>query len=350
MSEKPVIAAIDVGSGYTKWAVRDARGQLRTGAFISSAPPAMRSGHGEDHHSTACVTVDGVVHIVGPGCLTYCDPLMEIRGAAWSPDRTTYEALVLYALASIDERVIHHLVLGHAPESNLTDLSMYQGDVAVPVLADRGTTTRVTSVRLVSIVSPTAAALLGAAVHEPALLEHAGQTLVLQLGYSSLLFQAPDGAYTPAGTVMGGMFRVYEQLNRRFGFDSCSYARIPHVRFELAQTEAKPVWWSARYHDFNGELPTALPLLDVYLAEAMRRMGPLPLLHNVVVTGGAAPLLAKRFMRRYPDLPAPYVAPQPQYASVKGYLASAQAADLGIPPPSELRNKKRKDSSAARTV
>lgn len=321
MKDKRVIAAIDRGSGYTKWAIRTSRGELRTGVFISIAPLASKLGKGEGAE-IARVNVEGANFIVGPGCLTYHECFVDHRQVAWGHGRHVDQAAVAYCLAAMNEPVIDHLVLGQAPGYWIADLTAYEGNRIVPVLADRGKTTRTVAVRLVSVMNPATAAFLGASAHQPNLLEAREQTLLLQLGYSSLVFHGPKSAYTHSGTVMGGMLRVYDALNSHLGTSAHVPATIPHVKYELAQAGCVPLRWNGRELDFDGELAFALPQLDVYLAEVARRVGPLNEVRNVVVTGGAASLLARRKFFHQHCLPEPYVPPHPQFATVLGYLAS----------------------------
>lgn len=320
MRDQRVIAAIDFGSGYTKWAVSDATG-VRTGSLVSIAP--MDWGYGA-FRDVAWVNVRGVSLLVGPGCLDHYEPFIGHRGTAWSRLESTYEAVIRYALSATGVDVIHHLVLG-ASACASSDVTQFEGSVAVPELADGGKTTRKVRVELVSVVNPATGAFLGAAAHARTLLDDAGSTLLLQLGYSSLLFLAPNNAYTHTGAVMGGMLRVYNDLDRRFS------SEIPHARYERALQGTEPLRWNGRKQDFDGQLPFALSRLDVYLHEVMSQIGPLSGVRKLVVTGGAAPLLAPRLQHRYSGLPEAFVPPNPAFASVMGYLASAADTSRDAP-------------------
>ncbi len=341
MAFNPVVGAIDVGYGYTKYAIR-IDGVPTEDSFPSFAPTATGAAALGGTSSLSRlrvmqVDVSGKQYLVGHDSVLATDGRMErLRDAAYCMS-DTYHALTLAALAYMRQPVIDVLVLG-LPLSTLATYrahleKKYVGRHELPDSHTLGVerAVRGVDVRRVLVVPQPAGALMTAVREEPDLKKTTN--LVVDLGYFTMDFLCTTGmSPLPArsGAVEGGMSGFLDELHAAATKDYevlCpgllpGEFRMPHHQYERAMQTDKILRTSAGDLDLTKAIKTASSKLDQYLDMVAARVGNTDDILNVVLAGGGAELLQPRFKARFPRMRKLHTPKRPQFSIVQGFIAA----------------------------
>ncbi|MGH8437268.1 MAG: PRTRC system protein D [Pseudomonas sp.] len=340
MSISPVIAAIDLGYGYTKYAVRTA-GATVEDSFPSFAPTASGSQALGSHGALSKlrvvqVAVNGKKYLVGTDSVMASDGRLERHRDPAYCTTDAYHALTLAALSYMRQPVIDVLVLG-LPLSTLGTYreyleKKYTGRHEIPASDTLGIEAGPTTVdiRRVMVVPQPAGALLSlAGEHEDI---KSAANLVVDLGYYTMDFLCTNGLRPlPArsGAVEGGMAAFYDELHAAASLDYAKANpdlpgefRMPHHSYELALQRNRILRTSAGPLDLNNAIAAASLKIDQYLDAVAAKVGNTDDIINVVIAGGGADLLAPRFKVRFPRMRSLLVPKRPQFAIVQGFLTA----------------------------
>lgn len=347
----PVVAAIDVGYGYTKFAT-SVEGAVNEDSFPSFAPmatgaSALGGAAALSRLRVMPVEVKGKTYLVGHDSILATDGRMErLRDAAYCMS-DGYHALTLAALAYMRKPVIDVLVLGLP----LTTLATYRGHLEktysgrheLPETHTLGidSGTRTVEVGRVLVVPQPAGALMQAVKESQEL--RTTTNLVVDLGYFTMDFLCTNGmSPLPArsGAVEGGMSGFLDELHAGATKDYEKMCpgllpgefRMPHHRYEQALQTDRVLRTSAGNVDLTTAIKSASAKFDQYLDMVAARVGNTDDILNVVLAGGGAELLAPRFKVRFPRMRKLHTPKRPQFAIVQGYIAAgASLASAGKP-------------------
>lgn len=344
MAINSVVAAIDVGYGYTKYAVR-VDGAPTEDSFPSFAPTA--TGAAALGGATALsrlrvmqVDVNNKAYLVGHDSVLATDGRMErLRDAAYCMS-DTYHALSLAALAYMRQPIIDVLVLG-LPLSTLGTYrahleKKYQGRHHLPESHTLGIdrTERVVDVRKVLVVPQPAGALMTAVKEAPDL--QRTTNLVVDLGYFTMDFLCTNGmSPLPArsGAVEGGMSGFLDELHAAATKDYEKLCpgllpgefRMSHHQYERALQGDKILRTSAGDVELGKAIHAASSKLDHYLDMVAAKVGNTDDILHVVLAGGGAELLEPRFKARFPRMRKLHTPKRPQFSIVQGYLVAGSS-------------------------
>lgn len=340
MSASPIIAAIDLGYGYTKYALRTA-GAIVEDSFPSFAPTAsgtqaLGSNGALSKLRVVPVEVNGKKYLVGLDSVMASDGRLERHRDPAYCTTDAYHALTLAALSYMRQPLVDVLVLG-LPLSTLGTYreyleKKYTGRHVIPSSHTLGIESGPTSVEVKRVlVVPQPAGALIALSHDRDELK-ATTNLVIDLGYYTMDFLCTSGLRPlPArsGAVEGGMAGFYDELHAAASLDYAKANpdlpgefRMPHHSYELALQRDRILRTSAGPLDLNKAVGAASLKIDQYLDTVAAKVGNTDDIINVVLAGGGAELLAPRFKVRFPRMRNLFVASRPQFAIVQGFLAA----------------------------
>lgn len=336
----PVIAAIDLGYGFTKYSVQTG-GKTIEDSFPSFAPSASGAqalgGSGAlSKLRVVTVEVNGKSYLVGVDSVNASDGRQERHRDPAYCTTDTYHALTLGALSYMRQPIIDVLVLG-LPLSTLATYKelvekKFVGKLTIPAShtlgLDNGPST--VEIKRVLVVPQPAGALLSMASSHPDLKECTN--LVVDLGYYTMDFLCTNGMRPlPArsGAVEGGMAGFYDELHSA---TSQAYAkqfpdlkgefRMAHSNYEKAIQNGNVLRTSAGNLNLSESINLASSKVDQYLDAVAAKVGNTDDIINVVLAGGGASILAPRFQSRFPRMRNLLVPAKPQFAIVQGFIAA----------------------------
>lgn len=342
-SSSPVIGAIDLGYGFTKWAVKTDKGQTAD-SFPSFAPTASGTaslgGSGAlSKLRVVVVEVKGKKYLVGIDSVMASDGRLERHRDPAYCTSDAYHALTLGALAYMKQSTIDVLVIG-LPLSTLGTYrehleNKFSGTFEIPASHTLGLENGPTKVKInrVLVVPQPAGALLSLAGENQDLKE--STNLVVDLGYYTMDFLCTNGMRPQAarsGAVEGGMAGFYDELHNAASAvyskknpDLPGEFRMPHHKYEQALSNDAVLRTSAGPLDLTECIPMASIKIDQYLDVVAAKVGNTDDIINVILAGGGARILAPRFQSRFPRMRNILVPADPQFAIVQGYLAAGQS-------------------------
>jgi len=340
----PVIAAVDLGYGHTKYSLR-AGGATVEDSFPSFAPivngsVGLAANGGLAKLRVVQVEINGKRYQVGVDSVMASDGRLERHRDAAYCSTDAYHALMLAALSYMRQPHIDVLVVG-LPLNTLNAYREYlekkfTGKHDVPAShtlgVEAGPTT--VNVRRVMVLPQPAGALLSVVGDNPEL--KSTTNLVIDIGYYTTDFLCTNGLRPlPArsGAIEGGMSGFYDELQTLASEDykknipdvPAGYQfRMPHHEYEEAVQGSRILDTSAG--NLSRAINVACLKIDQYLDAIAAKIGNTDDIRNVVLAGGGAELLAPRFKARFPLMRNLLVPKRPQFAIVQGFLAAGVAA------------------------
>lgn len=347
----PVIAAIDLGYGHTKYSVQTA-GANSEDSFPSYAPTVAPGSTSLGANSALSklrvvqVEVNQKTYLVGTDAHMATDGRMERHRDPAYCTTDAYHALTLAALSYMHQPVIDVLVLG-LPLSTLQTYNKlieqrYTGRQAVPAShtlgLDSGPTT--IDVKRVLVVPQPAGALLSLTPDHPDLTDRNTTNLVIDIGYYTMDFLCTRGLrplLARSGAVEGGMASFYDALHAataaayaKANPDLTGEFRMSHESYETAIRRGKLLRTSAGTVDLSEPMRLAALQMDQFLDAVAAKVGNTDDILNVILAGGGAEILAPRFKARFPRMRNILVPENPQFAIVRGYIAAGQSLAAGV--------------------
>lgn len=329
---QPVVRAVDIGFGNTKYVAGVNGDEIRCASFPSLAYPTVRlsSLPGAERSRTIAIPINGLLYAVGPDVRLQADAFRATQLHDRYPQTPEYLALLRGALAMMREEVIDLLVLGLPVSSVAVQRS------AVERLAtgdhDVGEGRRVHVRRVLVVAQPQ-----GALVH------YAAQYGKLEsIAHEQSLIVDP-GARTFDWLVARGMRLVAKQshsLNRgvldmlqviagEISADiGTPYADLDAI--DQALRSAKRLLIYQRQLDLTPLLPIAHSVARQAVASMMQWIGADYAFQNIILVGGGAFLFKKALKEAFPRHKILEVR-DGLYANVRGFQLAGMNA-VASPP------------------
>ncbi|MBB6106454.1 plasmid segregation protein ParM [Paraburkholderia bannensis] len=325
---KTSVFAIDVGYGNTKYAYRAAGGSIATDMFPSLAPLAatLNLGHGDGTMTTrkvVTVTIDKIEYEVGPG--VPLNAVHGLTGRALAADYVTtdnYAALLFGAIHFAGVTHIERLVLG-LPVHNLKTYSdtlkeRFCGEM------DFGCG-RVTIDKVVVIPQPLGSLILASSTRGKNF-NPSDQHLVIDVGYFTTDWVYATGFTINnvlSGGTPGGASHIYQRIANLISLDEGEDCDCIEM-IDEALRERTTLRFFSKDIDLGPYLEKAEPVIAGVVKEIQRKVGKMPNVRSVILSGGGAALYASVLRRAFPRLIIEVI-DSPCIANARGYLLVGEA-------------------------
>lgn len=342
---KPIVRAIDVGYGNTKFVVlRQSGGETHCGLFPSIAPQASSTadlGAGIfQRRNTAVIEVNGVSYEVGKDAALAKD---ASYGRILDPDfalTDTYIALARGAMYYMGVDRIDVLVVGlpvNAHKSKSAELEKRMvGEHIIPALrTGGGAQTRVVKVDQVRVLPQPIGAFFDYSTRENRLQKMRKEmNLVIDPGYFTLDWVVAQGVKivdARSGAHSGGMSAVLatmgEAINRDIGEQLPDFNGID----EAMRFGTNPRFYGREY-DLAKYLPLGKDKARQFMAVLANKVGPAADIDNILLAGGGAEFFLDLVTEKFPKHNI-QITPDPVYANVRGFQFAGEtwASQSGTP-------------------
>lgn len=330
---EPIVRAVDVGFGNTKYISGTAGAEVRCASFPSLAYPSVRApgdGGGEKRRTVA-IPVNGLYYEVGPDIRLAADTFRSTQLHDRYTETPEYLALLRGALALMRVETVDLLVLG-LPVSAFAARRAFVEKLAVGN-HDVGNG-RSVLVRKVQVVAQPQ----GALVHYAA--QHCKLDVISQ--EQSLIID--PGARTFDWLVARGMRLVQKQshsLNRGvfdvlqvIATEISAEIGIPYTDLDAidqALRTGKRLTIYQRQHDLSRLLPIAQTVAQQAVSSMMQWIGADYAFQNIILVGGGAFLFKKAVKGAFPRHRILEVK-DPLYANVRGFQLAGMNYVLSAAP------------------
>lgn len=325
---KTSVFAIDVGYGNTKYAYRAASGSIATDMFPSLAPlAATRSlGHGEGSMASGkviTVTIDEIEYDVGPDI-----PLSAAYGTtgrALADDyviTNNYAALLFGAIHFAGVTHIERLVLG-LPVHNLEKYSSTLKERFCGEL-DFGCG-RVTIEKVVVVPQPLGSLILASSTRGKNF-NPDDEHLVVDVGYFTTDWVYAIGFRmdnTRSGGMPGGASHIYQRIANLISRDE-GEACTSIEKIDRALRKGTTFLFLAKEIDLAPYLEKAEPVIAGVVKDIQNKVGTMPDVRSIILSGGGAVLYAPVLRRAFPRLVIEVI-DSPCIANARGYLLVGEA-------------------------
>ncbi len=333
-TKTPVVRALDVGYGYTKYSTKDENGNLIYTSFPSIAPRASKMESTDfamlNQRDTTVVSVDGIDYEIGPD-----SPLLETAESQRTLNdqyifSSQHKALVYGALDYMGEDVIDVLVVGLPVNTyKLHHEKVKAMIVGKHVINQSGKTVEVKN----ALVIPQPMGGLHYALNDPTLKEHdlkESNYLIVDPGYLTFDFIVSSGdkiIEKRSGSHAGGVSRVIsaiaESIERKFGH---KYENLHAIDKGLRKRKIRI---SGKDEDLVEHIKNTKPVIEAPIIYMMNIVGDGSDIDFIVLVGGGAKVFDKTLKERYPSHEVIMVEDSDK-ANVKGYqiIGNAYAKTL----------------------
>ncbi|MFT3815567.1 MAG: PRTRC system protein D [Acidovorax sp.] len=335
---KPVVRAVDVGFGHTKFVTGVGGTEIRCASFPSLCYPGARDSAkvpAIESRATMCIPIGGLFYEVGPD--------VALAGDAFRPsqmhDRYTetpeYMALLRGALRMMKVPEIHLLVVGLpvallvARKSKLERAMMGTHDV--------GGGRRVVVHKAIAVAQPQGALVYFASVAGKMDRIAAEQSLVIDPGYRTFDWVVARGVrfvQKRSHSVPRGVADVLQALASEITLDlGVQYRDLDAIDAALGAGKGPTIY--QRPYDLERMLPLVEKIAGQAVSSMLHWIGDATGFHNIVMAGGGVHLFKGAVQAAFPRQRV-MVLKEAMFANVRGYqiagmnyMASRGGADVG---------------------
>ena len=338
MTHHPVVRAIDVGYGNTKFILEHVhRSPMICSAFPSLAPQASKSAELSSgvfqQRQTCRVVVDGVEYEVGRDSRLAQDASYNRNLDPNYSESNQYMALLRGALAHMGVDEIDVLALG-LPVNNVGKfqsqlIARVTGEHCVPNLDAPGQS-RTVLVREVKVFPQPLGAFFDYAIRKGMFGRMRGETnLVIDPGYFTFDWLLANGVKvvdTRSGAVNGGMSSVLAAMAESIGPKIGTPITDLTILDDALRNKRPPRFFGKEYAIEN-ELALAKDKARQFVAAMANRVGSGLDVDNIILAGGGAEFFHDLVAKAFPKHEI-IVSDEPIYANVRGFhLAATQYAE-----------------------
>ncbi|WP_129561388.1 PRTRC system protein D [Paraburkholderia dokdonensis] len=326
---KTSVLAIDVGYGNTKYAYRAANGTVVTDMFPSLAPLAPTRVLSSDAESmlpareVATITIDRIEYEVGPDV-----PITAAygrTGRALADDYVltdNYAALLFGAIHFSGVTDIERLVLG-LPIHNL---KKYSAALRERFTGEFDFGHRQVTVDTVVVVPQVLGSLVLATGPRNSRFGHEDTHLVVDVGYFTTDWLYATGLMIDdhrTGGMVGGASQIYQCIAKLISRDEGE--EVDDIALiDKALREKSPFFFKGKNIDLAPYVELAAPVVASVAMDIQNRIGPLPYVRSIILSGGGAALYATAIHRAFPRVVVEMIDPA-CLANARGFLIIGEA-------------------------
>lgn len=337
---EPIVRAIDVGFGNTKYVSSASGADVRCASFPSIAYPSARvplAGAGE-RRRTAAVPINGLYYEVGPDVRLAADTFRATQLHDRYTETPEYLALLRGALAMMRVEAIDLLVLG-LPVSALAG-KRSQVEKLAEGTHEVGNGKKVIVRKALVVAQPQGALVQYAAQHGK--LEAIGgeQSLIIDPGARTFDWLVARGmrlVQKQSHSLNRGVFDVLQVIAGEISAEiGAPYSDLDAID-EALRTGRRLLIYQ-RHYDLAKLLPIAQTVAQQAVSSMMQWVGADYALQNIILVGGGAFLFETAVKQAFPRHRIQKVK-DPLYANVRGFqLAGTNYAMNGPVPASKESN------------
>ena len=323
-------AAVDVGFGQTKWAVR-LEDEVITGAFPSLAPTSndfelMGSDSQFSSPNTIRVVIDEIAYDVGPSA----DLAMSASNSGRSlsdefPLSNNYRALLMGALYYAGVTHVDILTLG-LPVNTMFKYANQLKDIPFDKYTVNGKTIHVGKV--VVIPQPVGSLAMFAATNNT-IINNGGTRLILDPGYVTTDWVVAQGykmVNSRSGGRMGGVSNIYKNIASLIAKDHGHEQFSKIERIDQAFVSGKDFKYFGTSIDsqkFNHYLSKSSTVIEEIVSDIKARVGDTEDIDEILIAGGGANFFEPVVRKLFPFNPI-QILKDPSFTNVTGFLIFAE--------------------------
>lgn len=334
---EPIVRAVDVGFGNTKY-VSSANGrEIRCASFPSLAYPSARApaATGGEKRRTVGIPINGLYYEVGQDVRLAADTFRTTQLHDRYTETPEYLALLRGALAMMRVDAIDLLVLG-LPVSALAGKRAFVEKLAIGS-HDVGDGRRVLIRKALVVAQPQGALVHYAAQHGKLDAIGQEQSLIIDPGARTFDWLVARGmrlVQKQSHSLNRGVFDVLQVIATEISAEiGAPYADLDAI--DQALRSSKRLLIYQRQHDLSKLLPIAQTVARQAVSSMMQWVGADYAFQNIILVGGGAFLFKKAVKEAFPRHRILEVK-DPLYANVRGFqLAGANYALSAAPTPAD---------------
>lgn len=326
---KTPVFAIDIGYGNTKYAYRTVDGTEATGMFPSRAPlTACRTLSSDSENmltarKVVTITIDGIGYEVGPGVPTTAAFGRIGRSLVdFYPTTNNYAAFLFGAIHFSGITHIERLVLGLAVHNLQKHASTLRERFVGTFNFGQGS---VEIGKVAVIVQPFGSLALVAGYGDERV-QNDDAHLVVDIGYFTTDWLYTDGLIIDdhrSGGMAGGTWQIYQRIADLISRDEGE--NVDDIdRIDEALRDNIPFVLYNKTIDLAPYVKLAAPLISNIVIDIQSRVGRLPDVRSIILTGGGAALYASTFRHAFPRIKVEVV-DTPSLANARGFLVIGEA-------------------------
>lgn len=330
---EPIVRAVDVGFGNTKYVSGVSGTEVRCASFPSLAYPSARApvAIGGERRRTVAIPINGLHYEVGPDVRFAADSFRATQLHDRYIETPEYLALLRGALALMRVDAIDLLVLG-LPVSALAGKKMALEKLAVGE-HDVGHGRYVLVRKALVVAQPQGALVHYAAQHGKLDVIGSEQSLIIDPGSRTFDWLVARGmrlVQKQSHSLNRGVFDVLQVIAAEIAAEiGAPYSDIDAI--DLALRTGKRLMIYQRHHDLSKLLPVAQTVAQQAVSSMMQWIGADYAFQNIILVGGGAFLFEKAVREAFPRHRIQRVK-DPLYANVRGFqLAGANFALSAAP-------------------
>ena len=323
---EPIVRAVDVGFGNTKFVTGLVGNEIRCGYFPSVAYPSARDLSAlpaAERRKTVAVPIDGLFYEVGPEVNLAADTFRPTQMHDRYTDTPEYAALLRGALSMMKVDAIDLLIVGLpvavfvAKKAALEKAMIGIHEVG----ADRTVSVR----KALAIAQPQGALVYYGSLHQKLKAMANEQSLIIDVGSRTFDWLVTRGmrlVQKKSHSVNRGMFDVVQAIANEISEDIATpYRDFDAIDLAL-RTGKNPVIYQKPY-DISRLMPVARTIARQAVSAMMQWIDASYSFQNIILVGGGAFLFKKALKEGFPKHTIHEVK-DPMYANVKGFQIAGE--------------------------
>ncbi|MCE4369739.1 PRTRC system protein D [Xanthomonas hortorum] len=329
---EPIVRAVDVGFGNTKYVSSASGMDVRCASFPSLAYPSARApSSGGEKRKTVAIPINGLHYEVGPDIRLAADTFRATQLHDRYTDTPEYLALLRGALALMRVEAIDLLVLG-LPVSSLAAKRATVEKLAIGA-HDVGGGRQVSVRKALVVAQPQGALVHYAAQHGKLDVIGDEQSLIIDPGARTFDWLVARGmrlVQKQSHSLNRGVFDVLQVIASEISSDiGTPYTDLDAI--DQALRSGKRLMIYQRQYDLSKLLPIAQTVAQQAVSSMMQWIGADYAFQNIVLVGGGAYLFRKAVKAAFPQHRILEVK-DPLYANVRGFQLAGMNYALSATP------------------
>lgn len=321
---EPIVRAIDVGRGNTKYVVSDNGTDIRCLHFPSEAYPSeieRKSDRLGGKRQTVCIPIDNLFYEVGPDAHLAADvfnaKLLHHDGYY---ETAEYLALVRGALHYMKVDEVDLLIVGLPVATSKVPQHVSLLEKKIVGIHEIGGGRRVAVKKVRVLAQPTGALMYYGKVHNRLAELRRERSLIIDPGartFDWIVTQGMQQIEAKSHSLNRGMFDVLQKIAEGISLNTGTQFRDFELIDAALRGGKKPVVFQKEY-DIATHLPVARKVPEHAVAEMLHYVGDASDIQNIIIVGGGAFFFRKAIKEAFPRHKI-HELKEPLYANVKGF-------------------------------